>query len=115
MAHHDHFNCCIEVALPNHATDPAHVFHYESGAVAPNISDAELDKVISKLLVQLGHTPGTLWLSVETILSKGELAGPCLPPDQTPTFALMHRRIDFIRRRFANHGLPASRLAARIL
>lgn len=116
MEHHSHFNCCIEVALPHHVHGPAYVFHYERGAVAPDMSDGELDETILRLLVQLADASGNLTLSVETILTKDELAAlGSLPSDQIPTFALMHRRFDLIRQRFARHGLPASRITGQLL
>ena len=94
MVNHSHFNCCIEVGLPIQAGEPACVFHYEPGEIAPKIGEAELGATISRILVQLGDAPGVLTLSVEVILTKDEVAARASPPlDETPTFALMHARL----------------------
>lgn len=113
MAQHSHFNCCIRLTLPSRGDDAAYVFHYEPRSVAPNMTEAELEDTIAKILLELGDAPGDLVFSVEAVLGADELGG--VTAEQSPTFVLMRRRFDLIHAHFARRGLAAGRATFNIL
>ena len=114
--HPSHFNCCVSVEVPGRgADDPVHVFHFDPGAVVPNVAEDELHEAISMILAKLGDA--RVRLSVETVLMPDEVIPPAqrAPADRSPALALIDMRMSLIRQRFVEHGLPGDRVSIAIL